>query len=63
MIAPENTPAGLAAAISTLLAAAPTRHETRCYAEAFGWGETSAGQLDIFRRVLRHTRQATGKAA
>ena len=52
-IASENTPAGLAAAILALLSAAPARDETRQYAEAFDWGETSAGQLAIFQRVLR----------
>ena len=52
LIAAENTPAGLAAAVSALLAAPPTRAATRAYAEAFGWDETSAGQLAVFRRVL-----------
>jgi teichuronic acid biosynthesis glycosyltransferase TuaC len=52
-IAGENTPAGLAAAIVALLAAPPARAATRAYAEAFGWDETSAGQLAVFRRVLR----------
>ncbi|MDR3563420.1 MAG: hypothetical protein P4N59_18570, partial [Negativicutes bacterium] len=57
----ENTPAGLAAAISALLAAPPTRAATRAYAEAFGWDETSAGQMAVFRRVLGAFRDARGQ--
>jgi teichuronic acid biosynthesis glycosyltransferase TuaC len=52
IIAAENTPAGLAAAVLALLAALSTRAQTRLYAEAFGWEDTSAGQLAVFRRVL-----------
>jgi teichuronic acid biosynthesis glycosyltransferase TuaC len=52
IIATENTPAGLAAAISALLAAPPLRADTRRYAEAFSWTETSAGQVSVFRRIL-----------
>ena len=52
LIAAANTPAGLAAAVAALLAAPPARAATRAYAEAFGWDETSAGQLAVFRRVL-----------
>ena len=52
VIARENTPAGLAEAVSGLLARPPGRAATRAYAEAFGWEETSAGQLAVFRRVV-----------
>jgi hypothetical protein len=30
----------------------PERAATRAYAERFGWDETTAGQLALFRRVL-----------
>jgi len=52
VIAAENTPQGLADAIEGLLANPPTRAATRGYAEGFGWEETSAGQLAVFRRVV-----------
>jgi glycosyltransferase involved in cell wall biosynthesis len=52
VIAAENTPQGLADAIAGLLADPPARAATRAYAEGFGWEETSAGQLAIFRRVV-----------
>jgi len=52
LIARANTPEGLAAAVAALLAAPPARAATRAYAEAFGWDETSAGQLAVFRQVL-----------
>jgi glycosyltransferase involved in cell wall biosynthesis len=51
LIAGENTPEGLAAAIAVLLAAPPPRDATRAYADAFSWDDTSAGQLAVFRRV------------
>jgi hypothetical protein len=35
----------------------PERAATRAYAEQFGWDETTAGQLALFRRVLER-RQA-----
>ena len=52
VIVEENTPAGIAAGVRALLAAPPARAATRAYAERFGWAETSAGQLALFRRVL-----------
>ncbi len=52
VIAPDRTPAGIAAAVRDLLAAPPDRAATRRYAEGFGWEETSAGQCAVFARVL-----------
>ena len=52
LIVQENTAAGIAAAVRDLLAAPPDRAATRAYAERFGWAETSAGQIGLFRRVL-----------
>lgn len=49
------TPATIADGVRRLLAAAPARLATRAYAEAFGWDETSAGQLALFRGVLART--------
>ena len=52
IIAGENTPEGIAAAVRRLFATLPDRAATRAYAEGFSWDETTAGQLDLFRRVL-----------
>jgi glycosyltransferase involved in cell wall biosynthesis len=46
------TPAAIAEGVRRLLAAPPDRTATRAYAERFGWEETTAGQLTLFRRVL-----------
>ena len=51
VIATANTPDGFAAAVRRLFAAPPTRAATRAYAEQFGWEETTAGQLAVFRKV------------
>lgn len=47
-----NTPDGIAAAVHRLFASLPKRAATRAYAERFGWDETTAGQLALFRRVI-----------
>jgi len=56
VITDENTPDGIARGVRRLLAEAHPREETRAYAEAFGWDETTQGQLALFRRI-------TGRAA
>ncbi|MBN8890111.1 MAG: glycosyltransferase [Rhodospirillales bacterium] len=48
----ENTAEGIAAGVRDLFADMPARAATRAYAEPFSWDETSAGQLEVFRRVL-----------
>jgi glycosyltransferase involved in cell wall biosynthesis len=53
VIAEANTPDGFAAAVRRLFAALPARAATRAYAEQFSWDETTAGQVAVFRRVLR----------
>ncbi len=53
----ENTPDGIAAAVRALFADPPDRAATRRYAEAFGWEETSRGQIEVFRRVLEGWRK------
>lgn len=52
LIAPENTPAGIATTVRRLFEALPARAATRAYAEAFSWDETTAGQLALFRKVV-----------
>lgn len=52
VIMPANTAEGVARGVQDLVAACPSRAETRAYAEGFGWEATSAGQLALFRKVL-----------
>jgi teichuronic acid biosynthesis glycosyltransferase TuaC len=53
IIVEANTPDGIAAAVRRLFAAPPARAATRAYAEQYGWQETTAGQLALFRRLTR----------
>ncbi|HYZ22639.1 MAG TPA: glycosyltransferase, partial [Rhodopila sp.] len=55
LIYEPNTPEGIARGVRRLFAALPGRAATRAYAETFGWQETTAGQLAIFRRVIGRT--------
>jgi glycosyltransferase involved in cell wall biosynthesis len=52
LVMEETTPEAIAAAVRRLLSSRPDRAATRAYAEGFGWGETTAGQLAVFREVL-----------
>jgi glycosyltransferase involved in cell wall biosynthesis len=52
IVAEENTPDGIAAAVRDWVAARPARTAVRAYAERFSWDETTQGQLALFRRVL-----------
>lgn len=54
----ERTPAAVAGAWHALQAGSPSRDATRRYAERFGWDATTAGQLDLFRRILAERRAA-----
>lgn len=47
----EPTPACLAATILELLAAPPSRADTRRYAEGFDWRSTTNGQIELFRSI------------
>jgi len=49
----SRTTDGLVDAYHRLFASLPTRAETRRYAELFSWDDTTAGQLELFRDVLR----------
>jgi len=51
LVVENNTAAGIAAGVRRLLANPPDRAATRRYAEQFGWDETTAGQLRLFREV------------
>jgi glycosyltransferase involved in cell wall biosynthesis len=48
----QRTPQAIAAALRELLADPPARAAVRAYAERFGWGPTTAGQIRLFRSIL-----------
>ena len=49
---PEAARDNLLLPIDTLIGHLPRIEVTRAHAERFGWEPTTAGQLDLFRRVL-----------
>lgn len=61
----SRTPEALAAAFERLFARTPAPEDVRRHAEGFSWAATTAGQLDIFRRVAGLDPQALplGEAA
>ena len=61
-IAPEPTPNSLAETIRDVLRAAPTRAETRRYAEAFDWRDTTVGQIELFESIIRGEVGSTQRA-
>ncbi len=62
-LAEKRSADGLVAAVHRLLARLPDRALTRAYAEGFGWDETTAGQLSLFRAILAsRTHAGTGMA-
>ncbi len=48
----ERTPEALAQAVRRLFGGSPDRGATRRYAERFSWDATTAGQLELFGRIL-----------
>lgn len=52
VVVDDFSPEAIADGVRRLLAAPPGRDATRAHAERFGWGETTAGQIALFRRVL-----------
>ena len=52
LVIDHTTPEAIAVAVRTLFSTLPERAATRAHAEAFGWEETTQGQLDLFREVL-----------
>jgi teichuronic acid biosynthesis glycosyltransferase TuaC len=53
----EVSARAVAAGVRALAQAYPDRAVTRAYAEGFSWDATSAGQLQLFERVLRDSRR------
>ena len=48
----QRTARDIAAAVKTLQTLPPERADTRRYAERFSWGETTKGQLRLFKKIL-----------
>jgi glycosyltransferase involved in cell wall biosynthesis len=48
---PELSARGVVEGVRELAGSPPVRASTRRYAEAFGWDETTAGQLALFQRL------------
>jgi glycosyltransferase involved in cell wall biosynthesis len=48
----ERSAPALARAVRELFARPPERAATRRFAEQYGWGATTKGQLQLFRQVL-----------
>ena len=57
VITRENSADGIAEGVRQLFASMPSREATRAYAEPFSWDETTAGQLELFRRVIAERRR------
>jgi glycosyltransferase involved in cell wall biosynthesis len=55
----DRTPEALVSAIRLLQSQYPDRAATRRYAENFSWDATTAGQLDLFTRILQEYRIET----
>lgn len=51
-LADERTSTSLAAAVHSLIADYPDRHQVRAYAEKFSWEETTRGQIALFHKVI-----------
>jgi len=49
----ERTPEGVADGVNRLRANYPERAAVRRYAERFSWDDTTAGQLQLFRSILK----------
>jgi teichuronic acid biosynthesis glycosyltransferase TuaC len=49
----ERSPSALVAAVRALQARYPDRAAVRRHTEAYGWDQTSRGQLELFRRVIQ----------
>lgn len=61
LVIEDNTADGIAAGVQRLFSALPDRAATRAYAEPFSWDDTTAGQLAIFRQVVRPMSQAADR--
>jgi len=58
----ERSPQALAAAVRDLQARYPDRAAVRRHTEAYGWEQTSRGQLELFRRVIASPVARQGEA-
>lgn len=52
VLMPSRTPEGVVSGVKALFANYPEHAATRRYAEKFSWNDTTAGQLNIFKKIL-----------
>ncbi len=52
LLLPERSPESIAQSVHKRMRERTSREATRRHAEAYGWGPTSQGQLEVFRRTL-----------
>ena len=52
VLMPELSASGVVAGVTALFRAKPSRGDVRAYAETFSWDATTAGQIELFNRVL-----------
>jgi teichuronic acid biosynthesis glycosyltransferase TuaC len=57
VLMPSRTPEGVAAGVNALFENYPEHAATRGYAEQFSWSDTTAGQINLFRKILERTKQ------
>ena len=53
VLMPERSARGVADGVNALRAVYPVRADVRRYAEGFSWDETTAGQVRLFKEVLK----------
>ena len=55
VLVPDGTPDSIVDGVRRLRAAYPDHAATRAYAEQFGWGETTRGQIHLLRKATRES--------
>ena len=59
VLMPSLSASGVAEGVAALFQAKPSRGDVRAYAENFSWDATTAGQIELFTRVLEGRSRAT----
>ncbi len=52
VLLPNRTPESIAAGVEALFTNYPEHAATRRYAERFNWNDTTAGQIELFEKIL-----------
>lgn len=62
VLMPSTTPHGVADGVRQLRASYPAHAATRAYAESFGWGDTTRGQIRLFQRAAQQAMPRSSRA-